>query len=90
LRIIHFLKHAAECTANCPLLEPVRSGVATFERHLPGILYRWYYFHTNARLEGFNSLFQAARARAQGDRNVAYFITMVYLIAALIQIVVAS
>lgn len=32
--------------------------------------------YTNARLEGFNGLFQAARARARGYRNVENFITM--------------
>jgi len=41
--------------------------------------------HTNARLEGLNGLFQAARARARGYRNVENFITMIYLIAAPIQ-----
>jgi transposase len=89
-RITHFLKHAAEYAADCPLLEPVRGALASFERHLPRILHRWHSLHTNARLEGFNGLFQAARARARGYRNVENFITMVYLIAAPIQLVVAS
>ena len=89
-RITHFFKHAAEYTAVGPLLEPVRSAVAGFERHLPRILHRWHSLHTNARLEGFKGLFQAARARARGYRNVENFITMVYLIAAPIQVVVAS
>jgi transposase len=64
--------------------------LAGFERHLPRILHRWQSFYTNARFEGFNGLVQAARARARGYRNVENFITMVYLIAAQIQIVVAS
>ncbi|SMP83323.1 Transposase, partial [Desulfonatronum zhilinae] len=85
-RITHFLKHAAEYTINCPLLEPVRSALASFERHLPRIINRWHSLHTNARLEGFNGLFQAARARARGYRNVENFIMIVYLIAAPIQI----
>jgi transposase len=89
-RITHFLKHAAQYAADCPLLEPVRNALASFERHLPRILHRWHSLHTNARLEGFNGLFQAARARARGYRNVENFITMVYLIAAPIQVVVAS
>jgi transposase len=46
--------------------------------------------HANAKLEGYNGLFQEARARARGYRNVENFITMVYLIAAPIQVVVAS
>jgi len=33
-------------------------------------------------LEGLNGLFQAARARARGYRNVQTFIAMIYLIAA--------
>ncbi|MBC7951158.1 MAG: transposase, partial [Rhodospirillaceae bacterium] len=32
--------------------------------------------------EAFNGIFQAARARARGYRNVNTFITMIYLIAA--------
>ncbi len=38
------------------------------------------------RLEGLNSLFQAARARARGDGNTATFLSMMYLIAASIEI----
>jgi len=38
--------------------------------------------HATARLEGLNGLFQAARSRARGYRNIATFITMIYLIAA--------
>ncbi|MDY0226390.1 MAG: transposase, partial [Desulfomicrobium apsheronum] len=68
----------------------VRSALASFERHLPRILHRWHSLHTNARLEGYNGLFQAARARARGYRNVENFITMVYLIAAPIQVLVTS
>ena len=38
--------------------------------------------HTNARLEGLNGLFQAARARARGYRNTNTFVTIIYLIGA--------
>ena len=38
--------------------------------------------HNNARMEGLNGLFEAARARARGYRNTATFITMIHLIAA--------
>ncbi len=54
----------------------------TFENHLHRILERWTSTHTNARLEGLNGLFQAARARARGYRNTTTFMTMIYLIAA--------
>jgi len=36
----------------------------------------------NARMEGFNDIFKAARARARGYRNAETFITIIYLIAA--------
>jgi transposase len=68
----------------------VCGALASIEMHLPQILHRWHSLHNNARLEGFNGLFQAARARISGYRNVENFITMVYLIAAPIQVVVAS
>ena len=38
--------------------------------------------HSNARLEGLNGLFQAARTRARGYRPVTTFATIIYLIAA--------
>jgi len=41
------------------------------------VLHRWHSLHTNARLEGFKDLFQAAKARARGYRNVESFINMV-------------
>ncbi|MBU4523860.1 MAG: transposase [Desulfomicrobium sp.] len=39
-RITHFLKHTAEYAADCPLMEPMKSALASFERHLPRILLR--------------------------------------------------
>ncbi len=61
------------------LRAPVRKALETFEKHLECILQRWTSTHTNARMEGLNVLFQAARARARGYRNTATFITMIYL-----------
>jgi transposase len=81
-RITNFIRHARSCLADEALLEPVRSALKTFEKHLERILQRWTSTHTNARLEGLNGLFQAARARARGYRNTATFMTMIYLIAA--------
>jgi transposase len=89
-RATSFVRHAREYLEGSELLGPVKRALATFERHLPRILHRWNSRHSNARLEGLNGLFQAARARARGYRNVANFITMVYLIAAPIQVVVTS
>jgi transposase len=39
--------------------------------------------HSNARLEGLNGIFQAAKGQgSEGYRNVFTFITMIYFIAA--------
>jgi transposase len=46
------------------------------------MLQRWTSSHSNARLEGLNGLFQAARARARGYRSITTFTTIIYLIAA--------
>ena len=80
-RITAFIRHARNRLAGEALLEPVRKALETFENHLHRILQRWTSTHTNARLEGLNGLFQAARARARGYRNTTTFMTMIYLIA---------
>ena len=81
-RITHFLRHASQLLADEAILAPVRKALASFENHLERILQRWSSSHSNARLEGLNGLFQAARARARGYRNTTTFATMIYLIAA--------
>ena len=81
-RATNFIKYAREQIKDVSLLSPVRGALKTFEKHLERVLYRWRSWHTNARLEGMNGLFQAARARARGYRNTANFITMIYLIGA--------
>ena len=81
-RITHFLHHARELLADDPILDPVRKALSSFGNHLERILQRWMSAHSNARLEGLNGLFQAARARARGYRNTTTFATMIYLIAA--------
>ena len=81
-RITNFIRHARQCIAGEALLEPVRKALETFEKHLGRILQRWTSSHSNARMEGLNGLFQAARAKARGYRNTATYITMIYLIAA--------
>ena len=81
-RITHFLRHASHLLADDPILDPVRRALGTFDNHLERILQRWTSSHSNARLEGLNGLFQAARARARGYRNTTTFVTMIYLIAA--------
>ena len=81
-RATNFLQKARELVAEGSLLAPMRKALDTFEEHLPRILRRWESLLSNARLESLNGLFQAARAKARGYRNVEYFITMIYLIGA--------
>jgi transposase len=81
-RITNFLRHAETLLDPDPILDPVRKAIATVQNHIERILHRWTSSHSNARLEGLNGLFQAARARARGYRNTATFATMIYLIAA--------
>lgn len=78
----HFINYAREFVRDIPALEAVTKALDTLERHKDRVLRRWRSTYTNARLEGLNSLFQAARSRARGYRNTANFITMIYLIAA--------
>jgi transposase len=63
-----------------PLLQPVIEAIETVIRHRKAIEARWQSQHCTARLEGFNSIFQAARARARGYRNPKTFFAMIYLI----------
>lgn len=81
-RTTYFINYAKAQIQGNDLLEPMRKALETLERHKERVLRRWRSTYTNARLEGLNSLFQAARSRARGYRNTDYFITMIYLIAA--------
>ena len=63
------------------IFEPMRKALTTLERHAERVVRRWTSTYTNARMEGLNSLFQAARARARGYRTNKNFITMIYMIA---------
>jgi transposase len=89
-RATNFLRKAHELVSEDPLLEPMRKALNTFEEHLPRILHRWESLLSNARLESMNGLFQAARTKARGYRNVAYFITMIYLIGAPITVLLEN
>jgi len=80
-RITRFISYAMELIGENPLLEPVQKALATLRSHAERVVRRWTSTYTNARLEGLNSLFQAARARARGYRNNSTFITMIYMIA---------
>jgi len=69
-RITSFIRHARQCIAGEAVLEPVRKALETFEKHLERILQRWSSTHSNARMEGLNGLFQAARPRALPEGDV--------------------
>lgn len=82
-RITHFARQALKCIApDTKTLAPVLKALMTLEEHAHLLLRRWTSNHSNARLEGLNGIFQAARARARGYRNVFTFMTMIYFIAA--------
>jgi len=89
-RLNWFIKYAKELIGREGMLAPVRKAIRTVEKHKPAILSRWRSGHSNARLEGLNSLFQAAKARARGYRNTDTFITMIYLIGAPIKNLLVS
>ena len=84
-RLTHFLRHARQCIGDNPVFEKLRKALGTVENHQDRILERWTSTYNNARLEALNGIFKAARARARGYRNVATFITIIYLIAAPLQ-----
>lgn len=84
-RITHFIRHAEEQIDGDPLLKPVQKALTTFKEIADLVSRRWISKHTNARLEGLNSLFQSAKSRARGYRKYRTFITMIYLIAAPIE-----
>ena len=67
-RITHFIRYGRTLIGDAPLLEPVRSALNTLSRQAKRVVRRWTSTYTNARIEGLNSLFQAARARAHGCR----------------------
>ena len=63
--------------ADSQLPEPIRKALQPLRTHAERVIRRWTSTYTNARIEGLNSLFQAARARARGYRNTETFITMI-------------
>ncbi len=89
-RITHFLNYAYSILDDTPILNPLYKALDTLKRHKERILNRWGNDYTNARLEALNGLFQAARRRARGYRNVQTFITMIYLLAAPIEDIIKS
>ena len=62
-------------------LEPIIQAAKTIKRHWEGILNWFDSLGTIGLLEWYNSLIQAAKARAPGYRTNRNLITMAYLIA---------
>ena len=80
-RMTHFINDAKQLIGDSPLLAPMSDALDTLDRHARQVVRRWTSTYTNARLEGLNGLFQAARARARGYRNTETFMTIIYMIA---------
>jgi len=75
-----FLQRWYTWATHCQL-EPIIKAAETIKKHWQGIL-NWLDSHISTGvLEGFNSLIQAAKARARGYRTNRNLITMAYLIA---------
>jgi transposase len=62
-------------------LEPFKRLANTLKNHLHGLLNAFDSHLSNGRVEGINSLIQAAKARARGYRTTRSLITIAYLIA---------
>jgi len=84
-RLTCFLNLAREWISEEKLLAPVQKAIRTVERYRENILARWSSEHNNGRIEALNGIFQAAKAKARGYRNVETFISIIYLLAAPIQ-----
>lgn len=81
LRINVFIEKATKLLEGNKYTQSVVEALGTLRNHATEVIQRWTSKTTNARLEGLNSLFQAARCRARGYRNNETFITMIYMIA---------
>jgi transposase len=62
-------------------LEPIKQVAKTLKTHWDGILNAFDSKLTNGRVEGANSLIQAAKAKARGYGTTRHLITIAYLIA---------
>jgi len=87
-RLTWFLRYPRELAAESEPLAPVRRALATFEKYRDAILARWISEHSNGRIEALNGIFQAAKVRARGYRSDVTFISIIYLLAAPIQILI--
>jgi len=61
-------------------IEPIKEAAYTIQRHWDGIVNWIYYKISNGILEGFNSIFQAAKAKARGYRRTDTIKAIIYLL----------
>jgi transposase len=61
-------------------LEPMKEAAYTIKRHWYGILNYVFFKINNGILEGFNSLFQAAKGKARGYKSTATIKTVIYIL----------
>ena len=61
-------------------LEPIKQAAYTIKRHWYGIINWAFYKIDNGILEGFNSIFQAAKAKARGYKSTATIKTVIYIL----------
>jgi len=81
-RLTRFINEIGSYLQPTSMLDPVRKALATVANHAERIIQRWTSTYSNARLEGLNGIFKAARARARGYRKTSTFITIIYLLGA--------
>lgn len=74
-----YLKKWYFWATHCRII-PVIDVAATIKNHWKGIINAATTGTTNGILEGYNSLVQAAKAKARGYRNAQSFINVIYLI----------
>jgi transposase len=61
-------------------IEPIKEAAYTIKRHWEGIVNWFDYKISNGILEGFNSIFQAAKAKARGYRRYDTIKAIIYLL----------
>ena len=61
-------------------IEPIKQAAYTIQRHWSGIVNWFDYKISNGILEGFNSIFQAAKAKARGYRRYDTIKAIIYLL----------
>ena len=71
-------------------LIPIIDVAATIKKHWDGIIHAAITGTTNGILEGYNSLVQAAKAKARGYRNTQSFINIIYLIGGAVDTLVPT